>query len=80
MTDQTPLTLTLAIIGGGLSGAALAYRLALNAPPAARIVVIEPRGELGRGVAYSTPDPDHRLNVPHTKMSIRTDDMAHFTR
>lgn len=80
MTDQSPQTPTLAIIGGGLSGAALAYRLALDAPPAARIVVIEPRGELGRGVAYSTPDPDHRLNVPHTKMSIRTDDMAHFTR
>lgn len=78
MTDHSPHTPTLAIIGGGLSGAALAYRLALDAPPAVRILVIEPRAELGRGVAYSTPDPDHRLNVPHTKMSIRTDDMAHF--
>jgi len=80
VTDQTARILTLAIIGGGLSGAALAYRLALDAPPSARIVVVEPRPELGRGVAYSTPDLDHRLNVPHTKMSIRTDDMGHFAR
>lgn len=72
---------TVAIIGGGHSGAALAYRLALDTPATAlRILVIEPRAELGRGLAYSTPDPDHRLNVPQDRMSIRTDDMNHFTR
>lgn len=83
MTDLAPNsdTLTVAIIGGGLTGAALAYRLALlSAAPALRIVVIEPREDLGRGLAYSTPDLDHRLNVPHGKMSIRTDDADHFTR
>ena len=83
MTELSPVpgAVTVAIIGGGLSGAAAAYHLALEAPLAAlRIVVIEPRAELGRGLAYSTPDPTHRLNVPHGKMSLRSDDPEHFTR
>lgn len=76
-----PDTVTVAIIGGGLSGAAAAYRLALEAPsPALQIIVIEPRQQLGAGVAYSTLHPEHRLNVPHGKMSLRTDDAEHFSR
>ena len=72
---------TLAIIGGGLSGAAVAYHLAALLPPGeADVVVIEPRPELGRGLAYSASDPDHRLNVPDHKMSLRTDQMDHFKR
>jgi uncharacterized NAD(P)/FAD-binding protein YdhS len=72
---------TLAIIGGGLSGAAVAYHLAGNVDLSeVDLVVIEPRAELGRGLAYSTDDPDHRLNVPATKMSLRTDQMDHFSR
>ncbi|MFC3183171.1 FAD/NAD(P)-binding protein [Cypionkella sinensis] len=63
--------LTVAIIGGGLSGAAVAYHLANLTD--ADIVVIEPRADLGRGVAYATPDPDHRLNVPDHKMTLRSD-------
>lgn len=57
MTELAPNsdTVTIAIIGGGLTGAALAYRLALlSAAPTLRIVVIEPREDLGRGLAYST--------------------------
>lgn len=83
MTEHAPKadTVTVAIIGGGLTGAALAYRLALESTSSAlQIVVIEPRAELGRGLAYSTPDLEHRLNVPHGKMSISTDDPDHFTR
>ncbi|MDB5664927.1 FAD/NAD(P)-binding protein [Cypionkella sp.] len=63
--------LTVAIIGGGLSGAAVAYHLAGLAE--VDVVVIEPRAALGRGVAYATPDPDHRLNVPDQKMTLRSD-------
>lgn len=70
---------TLAVIGGGLSGAAVAYHLAALLPPGAvDLVVIEPRAELGRGLAYSAADPDHRLNVPDHKMSLRSDRMDHF--
>jgi uncharacterized NAD(P)/FAD-binding protein YdhS len=77
MTAKT----TLAIIGGGLSGAAVAYHLAGLLPPGqVDVVVVEPRPELGRGLAYSARDPEHRLNVPSTKMSLRTDQMDHFNR
>ena len=65
---QDPAQPTIAILGGGLSGAAVAYHLA-RLDCAARIVVVEPRAELGRGLAYSATDPDHRLNVPATKTS-----------
>ena len=70
--------LTVAIIGGGLSGAAVAYHLA--GLTAADVVVIEPRADLGRGLAYATPDPDHRLNVPDHKMTLRSDQPEHFRR
>ena len=73
--------ITVAILGGGLSGAAVAYHLARLLPPAAvDLVVIEPRADLGRGMAYSTPDPDHRLNVPDHKMTLRSDQPDHFRR
>lgn len=61
------------IAGGGLSGAALAFHLARESGGGGpRITVIEPREDLGRGLAYSTLDPDHRLNVPDHKMTLDT--------
>lgn len=70
-----------AIIGGGLSGAAVAWHLARRARAGAlRILVIEPRAELGQGLAYGTPDPDHKLNVPDHKMTLDTAEPEHFRR
>lgn len=70
-----------AIIGGGLSGAAVAWHLARRSKGhALRIVVIEPGAELGRGLAYGTTDPDHKLNVPEYRMTLDTSDPAHFQR
>lgn len=71
---------TVAIIGGGVAGASLAYQLARKAPGAFRIVVIEPRGRLGLGVAYSTKEPACRINVDATQMSFLPDDPDHFQR
>ena len=68
-----------AILGGGFTGAAVAYHLARGLPgEAAEIVVVEPRAELGRGLAYSTTDPAHRLNVPASKMTLISADLGHF--
>lgn len=69
----------IAIIGGGISGAGVAYHLA-RACRSERpvIMVFEPRAELGRGLAYDTADPAHRINVPAAKMSLQPDDQGEF--
>jgi uncharacterized NAD(P)/FAD-binding protein YdhS len=53
-----------AIVGGGYSGAAAGVQLARATGHSVAITLVEPRAELGRGLAYSTLDPDHRLNGP----------------
>jgi uncharacterized NAD(P)/FAD-binding protein YdhS len=73
--------LTVAIVGGGFSGAAVAAHLARD--PAfgkGRIVVFEPRPHLGRGLAYDTDNNAHRVNVPANRMSLDVNDDDHFVR
>lgn len=61
------------IIGGGVSGAALAIHLLAGAPEGIRISIVERRQGLGRGPAYGTSDPAFRLNVPAERMSLFPD-------
>ncbi|WP_244662068.1 FAD/NAD(P)-binding protein [Mesorhizobium huakuii] len=69
----------IAIVGGGFSGAATAFHLARLLPAgAADIVVVEPREGLGYGLAYSTPDPSHRINVPASRMTLISGQNSHF--
>jgi uncharacterized NAD(P)/FAD-binding protein YdhS len=69
-----------AIIGGGFSGAAIALHLhrAAGAFENVRIVVFEPRAGLGAGLAYSTPEPANRINVPAGRMTLYPDDPDNF--
>lgn len=70
------------VVGAGASGTLTATHLARAAAAAGRqleIVLVEP-GEVGQGLAYSTPDPRHRLNVPAKGMSAIPDDPEHFLR
>jgi len=67
-----------AIVGGGFSGAMVAYHLLRNQKVSFKINLIEPCGDLGKGVAYSTTQPEHLLNVPAGKMSALPDKPDHF--
>jgi len=68
------------IIGGGFSGAAVAIHLSRTSTVPLDISVVEPSAELGRGVAYGTTDPDHRINGPTTTHSLYPGDGEHFDR
>jgi uncharacterized NAD(P)/FAD-binding protein YdhS len=68
----------IAIIGGGATGTLAAVHLARRLAGRADIVVIEPRAELGRGLAYSTDDPRHLLNVRVSNMSAFPDEPRHL--
>lgn len=71
---------TILIVGGGYSGAAVAFHLARRDDLRARILVVEPRERLGGGLAYSSPDPSHRVNVPARRMSLSTEEPDGFGR
>lgn len=67
------------IVGGGLSGTLLALQL-LRLPGQRRILVIEPRAELGRGEAYSAVQLGHTLNGNAARMSVDPDNADDLTQ
>ena len=58
----------IAIVGGGASGLLVAVNL-LRKSDACEVTIFEPREKLGLGLAYSTKDLEHLLNVPAGRMS-----------
>ena len=68
------------IVGGGASGTLVAIQLLRRGGPSLAVTVVEPRAALGLGVAFGTPDPWHRLNVPAVTMSGLIEDPDHFWR
>ncbi len=71
-----------AIVGGGFSGILVARHLLHALSPEARkqIEVIIFEREQDCGVAYSSPDSAHLLNVVAGKMSAFEEDPGHFVR
>jgi FAD-NAD(P)-binding len=71
---------TVAVIGGGFTGATLAAQLVRHSGPFFSIVVVEKSCLTGRGVAYGTECRSHLLNVPANDMSAFPEDREHFLR
>lgn len=69
---------TVAIIGGGFTGATLAARLLRESSGSVSVLLIERGARLGRGVAYSTECAEHLLNVRAKNMSAYPDAPEHF--
>ncbi len=69
-----------AVIGGGYAGAAFAVHLSRQARAPLDIAVVEPRAQVGGGLAYSTPGPNHRLNAPDVIHPLYPNDEEHFRR
>ncbi len=69
---------TIAIVGAGFSGTLLALHLLRRCPPPTRLILIERNSQFGRGLAYSTGNASHILNVPAGRMSAFHDRPDHF--
>ncbi|MFF8381776.1 FAD/NAD(P)-binding protein [Streptomyces sp. NPDC015661] len=73
----------MAVVGAGAAGALVAVQLceaAARRRTPLDLVLVDPAPEAGRGVAYATEVPEHRLNVPVGGMSCYPDDPGHFRR
>ena len=69
--------LPVAIVGGGFSGTMVAAQLARKGIES---VLIDGSGRAGHGVAYSTQEPAHVLNVRAEVMSAWPEDLEHFVK
>jgi len=76
-STQRPLPV-LAIIGGGLAGTLAAIQTIRTSKHPLIVRIFEPEAELGRGLAYATPDYNHKLNGPAKAFGLRPDDPLHF--
>ena len=73
-----------AIIGGGFSGLAVALQLLRQRDfECSKVVIIEPRSQIGTGLAYSAPSKRFKLNVPAVAMGAfpeAPEDFLHWLR
>ena len=75
MTDRCR---RIAIIGAGFSGTTLAIQLLRRVTTPTEILLIDRSGVFGLGLAYSTTNRDHLLNVHAGRMSLFPDEPDHF--
>lgn len=81
-TTHQETVVNIVVIGGGFTGVAFVIH-AIQARAAdvnLNFTIVEPSAELGRGIAYGTTEPLHRINVPSDRMSLFANDSTHATR
>ena len=66
------------IVGGGASGTLMATHLLREGSGSGPVVLVERGSDQGPGVAYSTEEQTHLLNVPAAGMSAMHDRPNHF--
>jgi len=72
---------TVAVIGAGAAGVLTTIRLLDQGERRGQrleVVLVDPSADAGRGVAYSTREPSHLLNVPAGKLGFDPADPGHF--
>jgi uncharacterized NAD(P)/FAD-binding protein YdhS len=81
MTKVSDLVQSTLIVGAGAAGTLTAARLldeSVRRRVAVNVTLVDPRPVAGRGVAYSTGDKRHLLNVPAYQLSAYPEDGEHF--
>lgn len=76
MTDAVPIT----IVGGGFSGTSTAIQMLRRSRVPLAVTLVEPRAVVGPGLAYTSRDPDHRLNAPTASHAVDPVDPGHLMR
>lgn len=76
----SPELLRIIIIGGGFAGAVAALKLIDASTGPLSLTVVEPAGEIGRGIAYGTTDADHLVNGTAKVFSLFPEDPEHLIR
>lgn len=72
------MTNTIAIVGGGISGTLTVLNCIKQSKTSLKIIWFDAKNQFCKGLAYSTSDEQHLLNVRASNMSIFTDEPTHF--
>ncbi len=78
MPAPGPAKRPIAVIGAGFSGTAAALQLLRRLPGDQPVVLCERAPDFARGLAYSSADSDHLLNVRASNMSALEEEPLHF--
>ena len=68
-----PGTGPIVVIGGGAAATFLLHGFAADGGSTRPVVIVDPAERIGPGVAYSTPDPVHLMNVCRIRLSVDGD-------
>jgi len=69
---------TIAVIGGGVSGALVVLNILKQSDRAIHILWFDAKNAFCKGLAYSTDEDVHLLNVRASNMSVFVDEPVHF--